>query len=93
LKLEQELIKNKETIFRLLSNNSKSSLVIELRRIATNLILQLTSEIQREAKEQQKRGKFLFWFYSLFCLFILRKKKSIFSYYEKNEYVFLFFSF
>jgi hypothetical protein len=60
LKLEQELIKNKETIFRLLSKNSKSSLVIELRRIATNLTLQLTSEIQREAKEQQKRRKFLF---------------------------------
>jgi hypothetical protein len=59
LKLEQELIKNKETIFRLLSNNSKSSLVIELRRIATNLTLQLTSEIQREAKEQQKRRKYL----------------------------------
>jgi len=59
LKLEHELIKNKETIFRLLSKNSNSSLVTELRRIATNLIFELTSEIQREVKEQQKRRKYL----------------------------------
>ena len=58
MKLEEALKENKQDIFRLLSNNSNFSLVKKLRGMARDLIDELTSEIQREAKEIQKRCKF-----------------------------------
>ncbi len=53
--LEQALKENKESIYRLPSNSSS---VNELRKQTAKLIKELTSEIQREYKEQQKLGKF-----------------------------------
>jgi hypothetical protein len=54
LKLEQALKKKKESIYRLSSN---SSIVEELRNQTVDLIKELTSEIQREYKEEQERRK------------------------------------
>jgi hypothetical protein len=54
LKLEQALKENKKSIFQLSWN---SSILKELRKETTNLIKELTSEIQREYKERQKLRK------------------------------------
>lgn len=54
LKLEQALKENKKSIFQLSWN---SSILKELRKETTNLIKELTSEIQREYKERQKLCK------------------------------------
>jgi hypothetical protein len=54
LKLEQALKENKKSIFQLSWN---SSILKELRKETTNLIKELTLEIQREYKERQKLRK------------------------------------
>ena len=56
--LEEALQKNKEAVYRLVSNEKKNSSEIDkLRKEAMNLTKELTFEIQREVKEEEEEER------------------------------------
>lgn len=77
LELEKALKKNRETISQLASN---SSIVNELRKQTRNIIKQLTSEIQREYKEEHKSRKlfrYSAYLFPFFQLYVFRKSNKL----------------